>query len=183
MKSITEELKTKKPSAIVRTSAEIISAIQATSLSSRTIYAHIRGARQDLAELDQFALTNGNAFPGGTNEGLLITHNTPLQGGYLSILPFLEKATACRRYLEILTGSPEGKTAEAILQQLFAELEVAQECERLEVENANSSNQNLLNAKEAALADLQSRVDQHPLVVEATKKVAAFYRKGELVTS
>jgi len=179
MESILTEIKPKKTKP-VRSSAEVLEAIQATTLSSRTIFAGIRGARHDLAELEQLALANGTCFRGGT-ESEVILQNKPLIGGYLSILPFLEKAAACRRYVEILESSPEGKHAEATLQPLIDELEAAQERERIETAKAAAAAQELRDAKQAALADLQSQVDQHPLVLEAAKKLEPFRRLGQVV--
>jgi len=181
MESILTEIKQKKTKT-VRSSASVLEAIQATSLSSRTIFAAIRGVRHDLAELEQLALANGTCFRGGT-ESEVILQNKPLIGGYLSILPFLEKAAACRRYLEILESSPEGTAAEASLQPLIEELKAAEESERVEADKAARAQQDVRDAKVAALAELESKLDDHPLVVEAKKKAAPFFRKGELVTA
>jgi hypothetical protein len=179
MQSILEDTRPKKTKA-VRSSAEVIAAIQAVSISSRTIFANIRGARLDLGDLEQTILAEGGNA-GCMNGSQLVYKNQPVQGRFLSILDIIQRAAACRHFLDLLENSPEGKTAEATLQPLFDELATAQERERIDEEKANAARQDLLNAREAALADLQAQVDNHPLVVEAAKKCEPFRRLGQLV--
>ena len=179
MESILTEIKQKKTKT-VRSSASVLEAITATGISCRKLFAAIRGSRLDLAEHQRLTLENATIATGGFGDEPHM-RNQPNQGSFLSIVPFLSDAAACRFYLDTLENSAQGKHAISLLEPLFEELEAAQEREQIEADQAARAAQELRDAKESARVELESKLDQHPAVIEAQRKLEPFRRLGQVV--
>ena len=100
---------------------------------------------------------------------------------YIKLGDQLRKATDARHLANLLASSPEVVEARAKLDPLYAELDAALAREQIEAAQAARAHQEVADATAQARADLEARIDQHPLVISAQKQAAPFYRKGELV--
>jgi len=179
MHSILDEIKPKKTKA-VRTTAEIMAEIESLPNEIRKAHSVIKGLTCEIEELDRTSILHGTSCHGGSTDKNFSNHDNQ-RGIYLPILSHLQKAIGARYLRDMVAESPQGIEATAILNPLFEELAQALEHEQEQAQAAALAARELESAKDAALADLQAQVDQHPLVIEATKKAAPFFRKGELI--
>jgi hypothetical protein len=180
MESITQELKVKTPKAKpVRTVAAIMDEIKTVSIDYRRARQVALGAEIEANAAEQFC-ANSLIFSQSATDNP--DDAGAARGAYLTLGDELTRAAGLRFLADSLARNETVIEARSILDPLFSEVATAQENERIEAAKAAAAAQDLRDAKAAALADLQAQVDSHPLVVEAAKKAAPFFRKGELVT-
>jgi hypothetical protein len=175
MTSITEKL---KPKTTTRTSAEILEDIQSVPIEMRIARSVAIGTDLEAAEHERgcvICLTNHN---GGETS---IDDPQSMRGKYMNLGANLSKAAGLRFLADTLAKNETVIEARAILDPLFLELATAKENERIEAAKAAQAAQDLRDAQAAARAELESKLDQHPAVVEAAKKLEPFRRLGELV--
>jgi hypothetical protein len=177
MQSITDEIKPKKTKA-VRSSAEIYAEIQSQPIEYRIARSTAIGTELEASELERWCVNSLTCHQGGENN---IDEPGSRRGAYINLGQEVTKAANLRWLSDSLAKSPVVIAARAVLDPLMDELEGQIERERIHAQDAAFAARELEAAKEAALAELQSQVDQHPLVVAATKKAAPFFRKGELI--
>jgi|GEM_PF-2171775 len=177
MESILTELKPKNRNH--RSSAAIRAEIESAPIEARHIRNIALAAEIDASDAERFCILHAILFKGGDFSDVIDNN----RGMYLKLGDRLTTATSARFLANLLASAPEVIQARERLDPLYAELDAAQEREQIEAQQAARAHQGVVDAKEAALADLQAQVDQHPLVIEATKKAAPFFRKGELVTA
>jgi hypothetical protein len=175
MKSITEKL---KPKTMSRTSAEILAEIESVPIELRLARSVSLGTALEAAEHEKWcivALTNHN---GGETS---IDNPQAMRGKFLNLGSELAKASNLRFLANLLAADPDIIEARKKLDPLFLELATAQEAERIEAAKASQAAQELKDAQAAARAELESKIDEHPAVVEAAKKLEPFRRLGALV--
>jgi len=176
MNSILEEMKPKKTT--VRTSAEILAEIENVPIEMRISRSVAIGTDLEAAEHERgcvICLTNHN---GGETS---IDNPQAMRGKYMNLGADLSKAAGLRFLADTLAKNETVIEARAILDPLFLELATAQENERIDAAKASQAAQDLRDAQAAARAELESKLDQHPAVVEAAKKLEPFRRLGALV--
>ena len=174
MESIVSELKPKNRNH--RTSEAIRAEIEAAPIEARHCRNIALAAELDAGESERFCVNHATAFKGGDYSDNIANN----RGKFLQLGERLATATAARNLCNLLASSPAVVEARRKLDPLYAELEAAQGREQLEAQQAAQAHQEVADATAQARADLEAKIDQHPLVISA-KKQAAFYRKGELV--
>ena len=103
------------------------------------------------------------------------------RGAWHNLGADLAKAAGLRFLADSLARNETVIEARQALDPLFSELATAQENERIEAARAAAAAQELRDAKAAARAELESKLDDHPAVVEAQRKLEPYRRKGEIV--
>ena len=176
MESIVSQLKVKNRNH--RSSAAIKAEIESAPIEARHCRNIYLAALVDATEAERFCVTHATAFKGADFSDNIANN----RGAFLRLGDQLRKATDARNLCNLLASSPEVVEARAKLDPLHDELEAAQAREQLEAQQAARAHQEVADATAQARADLEAKIDQHPLVVAAAKKAAPFYRKGELVT-
>ena len=175
MQSILTELKPKNRNH--RSSEAIKAEIEAAPIEARHCRNIYLAAEIDATEAERFCVVHAIALRGGDFSDNLDNNRAV----FLRLGDQLRKATDARNLCNLLAASPEVVEARAKLDPLHAELEAAQAREQLEAQQAAQAQQGVADATALARADLEARIAQHPLVIEAQKKAAPFYRRGELV--
>ena len=175
MESIVIELKTKNRND--RSSAAIRAEIESAPIEARHCRNIYLAAEIDARDAERFCVFHAIVLKGGDFSDV-IANNT---GMYIKLGDQLRKATDARHLANLLASSPEVVEARAKLDPLYAELDAALAREQIEAAQAARAHQEVADATAQARADLEARIDQHPLVISAQKQAAPFYRKGELV--
>lgn len=175
MESILSELKPKNRNN--RSSAAIRAEIESAPIEARHCRNIYLAAEIDATEAERFCVVHAIALRGGDFSE--VVGNS--RGMYLKLGDRLATATAARHLANLLASSPEVIAARAKLDPLHAELETAQAREQIEAQQAARAHQEVADATALARADLEAKIDTHPLVVAAAKKAAPYHRRGELV--
>jgi hypothetical protein len=177
MNSILDEIKPKKTKP-VRTVAAIMDDIQAVSIDYRKARQVAIGTEREALDAEKFCSNSLIAFRGGEEN---IDNPDNARGVYRNLGDELTRATNLRNLSNLLSKNEMVIEARSILDPLFEELATAQENERNEAAKAAAAVQELRDAKAAARVELEGQIGNHPLVVQAAKKLEPFRRKGELV--
>ena len=175
MKSITEDTTPKKTK--LRSSGEILDEIQGISPDLRHARQVAVAAEQAAEAATKFIAGELVHLGGELDKPELYLNRAADLGRTLD-----EAARACF-WRDLMASRPEVVEARAALDHLFAELEAAKEREQAEIAAHRAAEQVLRDAREAARADLEAKLDEHPDVVAAAKKLEPYRRRGELVTS
>jgi hypothetical protein len=175
MQSITEEIKPKKSKA-VRASTAIMDEIKTVPIEYRRARQVSIGTELEAAETETY-IANSLIY----SQAAEIDNPDLGRGAYINLGADLNKAAGLRFLADTLAKNETVIEARAILDPLFLELATAKENERIEAAKAAQAAQDLRDAQAAARAELESKLDQHPAVIEAAKKLESFRRLGELV--
>ena len=177
MNSILDEIKPKKTKA-VRNSTAIMDEIKTVPLACRRARQVALGAEIEANAAEQFC-ANSLIFSQSATDNP--DDAGEARGAHLSLGGELSRATNLRNLSNLLSKNEMVIEARSILDPLFEELATAQENERNEAAKAAAAVQELRDAKAAARVELEGQIGNHPLVVQAAKKLEPFRRKGELV--
>ena len=177
MQSITEELKPKKTKA-VRTSAAIMDEIKSHPLEYRRARQVAIGTELEAAEAERYCANSLIYSHGSTDE---IDNPENGRGAFMNLGADLAKAAGLRFLADTLAKNETVLEARQALDPLFSELATAQENERIETAKASQAAQELRDAKVTARAELESKIDDHPAVIEAQRKLEPFKRLGQLI--
>jgi hypothetical protein len=177
MNSILDEIKPKKSKA-VRTSTAIMDEIKTFPIEYRRARQVAIGAELEAAAAEQYCANSLIYSHGSIDE---IDNPDHGRGAWHNLGADLNKAAGLRFLADTLARNEIVREARAILDPLFEELATAEKNERMEAAKAAAAAQDLRDAQAAARAELESKLDDHPLVVEATKKLEPFRRLGALV--
>jgi len=175
MESILTKLKVKNRNH--RSSAAIRAEIENAPIEARHSRNIALAAEIDASEAERFVIFHATTFKGGDFSDVIDNN----RGMYLKLGDRLTKATAARNLANLLASAPQVIEARAKLDPLYAELEAAKAREQIETDQAARAAQDVRDAQVSARAELESKLDDHPLVVEATKKALPYHRKGELI--
>jgi hypothetical protein len=174
MESILTELKPKSRNH--RSSKAIRAEIESAPIEARHCRNIALAAELDAADAERFCIFHACSLKGGDFSDVIDNS----RGMYLKLGERLTTATSARHLANLLAASPEVVEARAILDPLHVALEASLAGELIEADQAARAVQDVRQARESARLELESKLDDHPLVVAA--KAAPFYRKGELVT-
>lgn len=177
MNSILDEIKPKKTKA-VRTSAAIMDEIKTFPIEYRRARQVSIGTELEAAEAERYCANSLIYSHVPTDE---IDNPENGRGAFINLGADMTKAAGLRFLADALAKNETVLEARAILDPLFSELAQAQENERIEAAKVSQAAQDLRDAKAAARAEMESKIDDHPLVVEAAKKLEPFRRLGQLV--
>jgi hypothetical protein len=180
MQSILEDTTRPKKTKSARSSAEILDEIKTVSIDYRRARQVAIGAEIEAAEAERYC-ANSLIFSQSATDNP--DDAGEARGAYLTLGDELTRAAGLRFLADLLARNVTVIEARSILNPLLEELATAQENERIETAKAAAAAQDLRDAKAAARVELEGQIDNHPLVVEAAKKAAPFYRRGELVTA
>jgi hypothetical protein len=167
-----------KQTKAVRNSAEILDEIKTFPLEYRRARQVAFGAEIEAAAAETYCANSLIHSHGSTDE---IDNPETGRGAFMNLGADLTKAAGLRFLADTLATNETVLEARAILDPLFCELAQAQENERIETAKAAAAAQHVRDAKAAARAEMESKIDDHPLVVEAAKKLEPFRRLGQLV--
>jgi hypothetical protein len=160
-----------------RSSAAIRAEIESAPLEARHSRNIYLAAELDATEAERFVVCHAILFRGGDYSDVIDNN----RGMYLKLGDRLTTATAARNLANLLASAPEVIEARAMLDPLYTELDAAQAREQIEAAGAARAFQGVVEATAQARADLEAQIEQHPLVLEATKKALPYHRKGELI--
>jgi hypothetical protein len=177
MDSILEEMKPKKSKA-VRTSTAVMDEIKTVPIEYRRARQVAIGTEIEAAAAEQYCANSLIYSSHGTDE---IDDPNHGRGAWHNLGADLTKAAGLRFLADTLAKNETVIEARSILDPLFLELATAKENERIEAAKAAQAAQDLRDAQAAARAELESKLDQHPAVVEAAKKLEPFRRLGALI--
>ncbi len=184
MKSILEEIKVVKKS--LRSSAEIRAEIQSFPRWQRLLRLNLIAARNRAEELRQAVVLyslQSNTHLDIAN-GADQNHVENAAGTFsnsMSITNLFAPLASCEAVLKILEGDQQHQAAYQKIQPLQDELIEAENREALLRAEANQAANELEAAKETARAEMESKIDDHPAVVEAQRKLEPFRRLGEVI--
>jgi hypothetical protein len=178
MQSILEDTTRPKKTKSARSSAEILDEIKTAPIDYRRARQVALGTEREALDAERYCANSLIFSHPATDE---IDDPNHGRGAWHNLGADLAKAAGLRFLADTLAKNETVLEARQALDALFSELATAQENERIEAAKASQAAQDLRDAKAAARAELESKLDDHPAVVAAQRKLEPYRRKGEIV--